>query len=228
MQSHLVTEERRMRLSACPRIRTRFIAVERVDARAARGVRVRVLPHLKVETDILALLPNAQQDAAMDEALNAFSAKLARRQIFLIGATDLADAKLAATSFARTCAESDAFANVMLELDANARERFDVYLAHRAYLLAEPDERALREGRGEQLVQQAVRSAFTPAGLMQPLSLAQDPLGTAEQLSARAGACVRQRAARRSDARRRGEAASYVLVLAESAAVRSHRRCRNA
>lgn len=138
---------------------------------------VRVLPHLKIETDILALLPDAQQDAAMDEALNGFAAQLARRQIFLIGATDLADAKLAAASFARVLTDSKAFANVTLDLDAKSLERFEVYLNHRSYLLADADERALRAGRGAELVQKAVRSAYTPAGLMQPLSLAQDPLG---------------------------------------------------
>ena len=92
---------------------------------------LRVLPHIKVETDILALLPNAQQDAAMDDALNAFSAKLARRQIFLVGATDLADAKLAAASFARTLEESKAFANITLELDAKALDQGGVaYSVH--------------------------------------------------------------------------------------------------
>ena len=177
---------------------------------------VRVLPNLKIETDILALLPNTQQDAAMDAALNTFSAQLARRQIFLIGATDLADAKLAAASFARALKDAQAFANVMVELDAKASERFDVYLDHRSYLLTAGDERALREGQGEQLVQRAVRSAFTPAGLMQPLSLAQDPLGLLNNFLR---AQVPAFGTARLDGTTLvvdGDAAAYVLVLAES------------
>lgn len=177
---------------------------------------IEVLPQLKVETDILALLPNAQQDPALDEALNAFSAKLARRQIFLVGATDLADAKLAAASFARALEASKAFASVTLELDANALERFDVYAEHRAYLVTDADERALRDGTGEQMVQKAVRSAFTPAGLMQPMSLAQDPLGLLNDF-------LRAQVPAFGNARLDGgtlvvdaEGASYVLVLAES------------
>lgn len=178
---------------------------------------LRVLPHLKIETDILALLPNAQQDAAMDDALDEFSAKLARRQIFLVGASDLADAKLAATSFASSLRESKAFADVTLELNANARTRFDVYFQHRAFLLADSDERVLREGKGPALVQKAIRSAFTPAGLMQPMSLAQDPLGL---LNGFLRAQVPSLGNARLDGAllvTEGDAGSFVVVLAESA-----------
>jgi predicted exporter len=207
-----------MRLSALPAgIRIRFLAWGVLMVIVLAVFAVRVLPNLAIETDILALLPNEQQDAAMDDALNAFSAQLARRQIFLIGATDLADAKLAASSFARTLEESKAFANVMLEIDANAEGRFDVYLSHRNYLVTDADENALREGRGDRLVQKAVRSAFTPAGLMQPLSLAQDPLGLLNDFLR---AQVPSFGTARLDGTTLvidGEDASYVLVLAESA-----------
>ncbi len=206
-----------MRLSSVPpAIRTRFIVWGVLMLAVLAVFAVRVLPNIKVETDILALLPNAQQDPAMDEALNAFSAKLARRQIFLIGATDLADAKLAASSFARTLQDSNAFATVTLELDANALDRFDVYLDHRGYLLTAADERALREGSNEQFVQKAVRAAYTPAGLMQPVSLARDPLGLLNDF-------LRAQVPAFGNARLDGgtlvvdaQAASYVLVLAES------------
>jgi predicted exporter len=206
-----------MRLSALPpAIRVRFMIWSVLMLALLTAFAVQVLPHLKVETDILALLPNTQQDAAMDEALNAFSAKLARRQIFLVGTTDLADAKLAAGSFATSLQASKAFANVTLELDANALERFDVYLDHRGYLLTDADERALRQGTGEEFVQKAIRAAFTPAGLMQPLSLAQDPLGLLNDF-------LRAQVPAFGNARLDGatlvvdaEGASYVLILAES------------
>jgi len=206
-----------MRLSAVPPgIRARFIGWSLLMLAVLALFAIRVLPNLKIETDILALLPNTQQDAEMDAALNAFSAQLARRQIFLVGAADLADAKLAAASFARTLTESQAFTTVTLELDANASARFDVFLKHRSFLLTDADERALSEGRGQELVQKAVRSAFTPAGLMQPLSLAQDPLGLLNNF-------LRAQIPSFGAARLEGSMlvvdapdASYVLVLAES------------
>lgn len=206
-----------MRLNAVPpAVRARFIGWSVLMLVMLAVFATRVLPHLKVETDILALLPDAEQDPAMDEALNAFSAQLARRQIFLVGASDLGDAKLAAASFARSLSESGEFAGVTAELDANARDRFDVYLEHRNYLIADADERALREGRGAELVQKAVRSAFTPAGLMQPMSLAQDPLGLLNDF-------LRDQVPSFGAARLDGatlvvdsEEGSYVLVLVES------------
>ena len=136
-----------------------------------------VLPHLKIETDILALLPNEQQDRAMDAALDAFSADLARKQIFLVGAAQLNDAQVAAKRFANELDASHAFSSVELELNADLRQRFGTYLRHRGYLLAPQDERTLRAGDTDAIKQQALRAAFTPAGLIQPLSLAEDPLG---------------------------------------------------
>lgn len=138
---------------------------------------VRVAPNLKIETDILALLPHTQRDAQLDEALDAFSARLARRQIFLIGAPTTDEARLAARAFARTLDESGAFANVQLEVDADVRSRFDVYVRHRAWLLSDEAAAALESGEHEALIQRALRAAYTPAGLMQPLGLAEDPLG---------------------------------------------------
>lgn len=206
-----------MRLSSVPSgVRIRFIVWSVLMVALLALFATRVLPNLHVETDILALLPDAQEDPAMDEALNEFSAQLARRQIFLVGASDLADAKLAAASFARTLVESNAFASVTVQLDANARDRFDVYLRHRHFLLAQEDERALREGGGEALVQKAVRSAFTPAGLMQPMSLAQDPLGLLNDFLR---AQIPSFGAARLDGATLvidSEEGSYVLVLAES------------
>ncbi len=206
-----------MRLSAVPpAIRARFIAWGVAMLTTLALFATQVLPNLKIETDILALLPNAQQDPAMDAALNDFSAQLARRQIFLIGAADVADAKLAARSFARVLEESGAFASIAFELDARARERFDVYLHHRSYLLTDSDEQALREGRGTQLVQKALRSAYTPAGLMQPLSLAQDPLGLLNNFLR---AQIPAFGAARLDGANLvvdAEEGAYVLVLAES------------
>jgi predicted exporter len=136
-----------------------------------------VLPNLRVETDILALLPRTQQDAALDDALDAFSGQLARRQLYLIGNADSAQAKAAARVFADQLRASGAFARVDLELSGAIEQRLALYLAHSAYLLAERDATLLAKGETATLSQQALRAAFTPAGLIQPINLARDPLG---------------------------------------------------
>jgi len=137
----------------------------------------RVLPEPRVETDILALLPQAQTDRGFDAALDEFSAQLARQQIFLIGSDTLADAKLAAAAFANTLVTSGAFTRIQWQLDTDLTQRAAVYLAHRAFLVSPDDRAALEAGATERLVRRALRTAYTPTGLMQPLGLAEDPLG---------------------------------------------------
>jgi predicted exporter len=158
-------------------LRLRFICWS-VILLALLGVfALRVLPNARVETDIMALLPQAQSDRQLDPALEEFSAELARKQIFLIGSTTLADARLAAAAFANELKASRAFTSVQWELDTDLMKRVAVYLAHRGFLLSPQDSQALEQGATEQLVRRALRAAYTPAGLMQPLGLADDPLG---------------------------------------------------
>jgi predicted exporter len=137
----------------------------------------RVLPELKVETDILALLPETRQDPDLDSALRKFSAGLARKQIFLVGGATPADARRAAEAFVAELRGSGAFAGVQLELDGDLRRRSAVYLLHRAWLLAPEDRAALATGGGAALLDRALRAAYTPMGLGQAVSLAEDPLG---------------------------------------------------
>lgn len=140
----------------------------------------RVLPTLTVETDVLAMLPHERQEQELDAALQAMSEGLSRRQIFLVGAAP-DDARRAASSFAEVLRDSGAFTSVRLELDGDLRRRAEVYLRHRAWLLAPADRRALEEGAGASLLDRALRAAYTPTGFAQLTSVAEDPLGLAGQ-----------------------------------------------
>ena len=148
----------------------------------------RVVPDPRVETDILALLPQVETDRGFDSALDEFSAQLARQQIFLVGSDSLAEAKLATAAFAHTLETSGAFARVTWEIDTDLTQRAAVYLAHRAFLLSPDDRRALEANEDELLVKRALRAAYTPTGFMQSLGLADDPLGiTSDFLRTTAG-----------------------------------------
>jgi predicted exporter len=138
---------------------------------------LRVLPDPRIETDILALLPQTGTESGFDAPLDEFSAQLARKQIFLIGSDSLADAKLAAAEFAKELRESRAFTSVQWKFDADVAQRVAIYLAHRAFLLSPGDSQALAAGETGPLQKRALRAAYTPTGLMQPLGLAEDPLG---------------------------------------------------
>jgi predicted exporter len=139
----------------------------------------RVIPGLKVETDVLALLPQSRQDRDLDAALQGFSAALARKQIFLVGAATPEEARRAADAFVAELRGSGAFTTVQFERDGELRRRVDIYLLHRAWLLAPPDRRTLESGETASLLNRALRAAYTPMGLAQPLGLAEDPLGLA-------------------------------------------------
>lgn len=158
-------------------LRLRFIGWSVILLALLAVFAFRVLPQPRIETDILALLPQTQTDPGFDAALDEFSAQLARRQIFLIGGDSLADAREAAAAFANELRTSGAFASVQLEWDTDLTQRVAVYLAHRAFLLSTRDSQALEAGATEPLLKRALHAAYTPTGLMQRLSLADDPLG---------------------------------------------------
>jgi len=158
-------------------LRLRFIAWSVLMLATLAVFALRVLPDPRMETDILALLPQTETDRGFDAPLDEFSAQLARKQIFLIGSGTLGDARLAAAAFAKELEASGAFPSVQWELDTDISQRVAIYLAHRAFLLSPRDGEALAAGATEQLQKRALRAAYTPSGLMHPLGLAEDPLG---------------------------------------------------
>ena len=138
-----------------------------------------VWPQLRVETDIVALLPTERNAEDVNRAVDQFSQALARRVIVLVGAPQLDAAKDAAHRVAATLRDSRAFARVDLEVRGRTREQLELYRAHRDVLLASRPYALLRDGAGETLVHDGVRAAFMPTALTSPLGLADDPLGLA-------------------------------------------------
>lgn len=138
-----------------------------------------VLPHLKIETDILALLPDNGIDVAGNAAINRFSQALAGRMVLLVGSSGLPAARLAAQSYAAVLRESGAFAHVSLEQDAFGQEALQLYASHRAYLLSRRQMQLLESGQQDSMRDAALRAAFTPSGLMRMVSFGNDPLGLA-------------------------------------------------
>ncbi|MGD9842985.1 MAG: MMPL family transporter, partial [Steroidobacteraceae bacterium] len=139
----------------------------------------RVLPQLKIETDILALLPSEQGDVATSDAVDRFSQALAGKMLVLVGAAEIPQAKLAAQAYAQVLRNSPAFAQVSLEQDGLSQAMLALYQPHRAYLLSQRHRQLLQTGQQAQLQSEALRAAFTPTGLMRVVGFADDPLGLA-------------------------------------------------
>lgn len=181
---------------------------------------LRVLPTLKIETDILALLPSERSDAATSSAVDKFSQALSGKLIMLVGAPDAAQAKQAVEVYAQTLRSSKTFAQVNFEQDGLTQSLLDLYQAHRGYLLSQRHLSLLQAGQQSQLQNEAMRAAFTPTGLMRAVSFADDPLGLAndylmQQLPRVGAAQLDGKMLLVTDRPITGEARSYVFVATE-------------
>jgi predicted exporter len=135
---------------------------------------LRVAPDLRIETDLLALLPAAEQDSVAAAAQSRYADTLSRRLLFLVGAADAEQARSLAAAFAGRLRAAPGFAEVMLEAQATPADS-GLYRAHRHGLLADTQRRQLRDGQGAQFLAQGLRDAYGPGLLPRSLSLAQDP-----------------------------------------------------
>jgi predicted exporter len=136
-----------------------------------------VLPNLRAETSIFALLPADQRDAGAEQALNAYTDQLSRSSLFLVGAADFAGARKAAQAFADTLQASGQFGQVRLSLDGLLAEAARADLPWRGYLLAARHREWLQQGQAQRLHTEAQRALYTPAGFMRPFNATEDPLG---------------------------------------------------
>lgn len=156
---------------------------------------LRVAPQLRIETDLLALLPAAEQahEPAIAAAQRHYADALSHQLLFLVGAADAALARQAAVQFAGRLRAAPGFAAVTLEANT-AMADSALYREHRYGLLAEAQRRLLRDGQGAQLVAQALGSVYGPGLLPRALPVAQDPFNFL-------GAWVAQQAAGRGAVR---------------------------
>jgi len=135
---------------------------------------LRVAPQLRIDTDLLALLPVAEHDPAAVIAEQRYGEAMSRQLLFLVGAADAALARQAAAQFAGRLRAAQVFAAVTLEADS-APALSGLYREHRHGLLAETQRRQLRDGQGALLLAQALREVYGPGLQPRALPVAQDP-----------------------------------------------------
>lgn len=135
-----------------------------------------VQPHLRVETDLLDLLPRHTSDQRIEAAVDTFSERLARKVLFLVGATDASAASTAARAFATSLSQSAAFDSVRERIGQDLQASVALYMQHRANLLSPQDQEALQK-RPDSLYRLALLALYTPVGLIRPIDISRDPLG---------------------------------------------------
>ncbi|MDB5986544.1 MAG: hypothetical protein JWR16_1597 [Nevskia sp.] len=136
-----------------------------------------VVPHFKLETNILALLPPSETDVVVDRALDRFSDLLGRDVVFLIGAADFDSAKRIAAQFAATLQGSPAFSKLRFQVDTNyLAETSDSYLPYRDGLLSTRMRHWLAAGDDAQLLGAAQQALYSPAAFLRRSGAGDDPL----------------------------------------------------
>lgn len=140
-----------------------------------------LLPKMRFDTDLLAMLPAAERDAAFEAAGQRAGESYARRLLFLIGAGDIAGARRAAEAFAAALRAAPAIAQVQLEADGSALQPDAATLAARFGLLSDADRARIDQGELAGLRDTALRELYSPAGLARLTALADDPLGLADR-----------------------------------------------
>ncbi len=152
-----------------------------------------VLPHFKLETNILALLPPSETDPAIDRALDRFTDLLGRDVVFLIGSDDFDQAKNIAAKFAQNLQGSAAFSQVRFKVDSRyLAQTSDSYLPYRDGLLSTRMRSWLAAGDDAAVLAAAEQALYSPAAFLRrsgagddPLNLFGDFLSQASQASGR-------------------------------------------
>ena len=175
-----------------------------------------VQPRLRVETDLLDLLPRHSSDQRIEAAVDTFSERLARKVLFLVGAADPSVASAAARAFATSLSQSRAFDSVRERIGQDLQSSVALYLQHRANLLSHQDQETLQK-RPDGLYRSAMLALYTPAGLMRPIDISRDPLGLGtdyllDQVPALGNAHLQG-----SQLVVRRDTTTFVLVIAETA-----------
>lgn len=134
---------------------------------------------LKIESDLLAMLPATARDPLAEAASQLMTQNLSKRLVVLVGNTQLGTARVAAEAYAAQLSGSKLFATVQFEADAKAIQPTPAELARRFGLLSAEDHALLSQpGGAAQLRARATAALYSPSGFARLTKLADDPLNT--------------------------------------------------
>ncbi len=136
-----------------------------------------VVPHLRIETNLLALLPSTAENRLQLDAVKRFADRSSREIVFVVGTADRDLLRPAGLAFAIALGESGAFERVEFSVDDRYVTAARNERAVRTGLLSTRQRGLLERGDTAALERDALRAAYTPLGFTRPLSIAEDPLG---------------------------------------------------
>ncbi|HET7594734.1 MAG TPA: hypothetical protein VFK49_04720 [Stellaceae bacterium] len=143
---------------------------------AALYLLVRLYHGVEFQTDLLALLPQEERDAAVQRAKDKVGALLGQRIVVLVGHEDRAQARSAGAELAEALRQSGAVSQVTYALPADGFRRVgEMFFPYRFGLLTAADRARLEAGRGQEIVTRALASVYGPAAIADSALLRRDP-----------------------------------------------------
>lgn len=147
-----------------------------VVAIALAYLALRLASGLELQSNVLALLPRAEQDPAVQRAQDRITAVFSRRVVLLLGHRDPAQAHRAGRALAARLKDSGLAASVTATIDPDTQRRLAAfYFPFRQGLLSAADRTELRAGKGATLVDRALSLVYGPGGIVDARLLARDP-----------------------------------------------------
>lgn len=136
-----------------------------------------VLPSLRLETNLLSLLPSTAENRVQIDAVRRFADRSSRELVFLVGTRDREKLREAGLAFSNTLARSGAFARADFVVDDRYVKAARDERASRSSLISARHRDQLRRGDTEALERDALRAAYTPLGFTRAFGISDDPLG---------------------------------------------------
>jgi predicted exporter len=138
-----------------------------------------VMPRLRIETNLLALLPSTAENRTQLGAVTRFAERSSRELVFVVGTASSEHLRAAGLAFSESLAKSGAFASVDFVVDDRYISAARAERAVRSALLSARHREQLTRGDLVALERDALRAAYTPLSFTRPFSISDDPLGLA-------------------------------------------------
>ena len=137
------------------------------------------VPRLRIETNLLALLPATAENRVQLGAVTRFADRSSRELVFLVGTAQRDRLRETGQAFARALSDSGAFARVDFTVDDRYVRAARAERAMRSSLIGARQREQLQSGDMAGLERDALRAAYTPLGFARPFGIVDDPLGIA-------------------------------------------------
>lgn len=137
---------------------------------------LRLWTGVEFQTDLMALMPQEERDAAVQHAKDRINDVFGRRVVVLVGHADRTTARNAAAKLVQALQGSGMIQSITYRIgEEGYRAVGRMFFPHRLSLLSSTDRARLQEGRGQEIMVRALANVYGPIGLSDATLIRQDP-----------------------------------------------------